>query len=143
MKSLKITLVALILITSGILVKADGSKKSYKLSMKYAVTTYIDAFIYGKIAGLEEILDANVKLTTSRGNSIITYNKMDIVHMLKSTKDVEQNCKTSYSVIENLPSQVIVKVNMKYNAFTRINYVTMAQTGKGWKVTNISSMFEA
>ncbi len=142
MKILKITLSSLALLLLTFAGKADGTKAEEKLSIKYAVNIVMDAFSQGKPDGIGEILDTNVKLTSTRGNKIITYNKVDILNMVNAVSGVKQNCITSYSVIENLPSQVIVKVNMAYDSFTRINYVTMAQTDKGWKVTNISSAFQ-
>lgn len=142
MKTLKITLASLALVLVTFAGKADGAKADEKLSMKYAVSTFVDAFSHGKIEGFAEILDDNVKLTSSRGNTIVTHNKSDILQTLKNLKGIEQNCTTNYSIIENLPSQVILKVNMNYETFTKINYVTIAQTTKGWKVTNISSVFQ-
>ncbi|MXV17807.1 hypothetical protein [Hufsiella ginkgonis] len=143
MKTLTIAFAACLMAATAFGAKADGTRTATdKMSMKYAVTIYIDAFSQGKLTGLAEILDENVKLTTSSGTDIRTYSKSDIIYMLKPTRDVEQNCKTSYSVIESLPNQVVVKVNMKYNAFTKVNYVTMAQTVKGWKITNISTVFQ-
>ncbi|MDF3077028.1 MAG: hypothetical protein K0S09_917 [Sphingobacteriaceae bacterium] len=142
MKTLKITFASLALVLFTFAGKADGKKVDEKMSMTYAVKTFVNAFSHGKASGISEIFDDNVKLTTSRGSKIVTYSKSDILQMLKNTNGVEQNCKTSYSVIENLPSQVIVKVNQAYDSFTKINYVTMAQTDKGWKITNISSAFQ-
>lgn len=142
MKTLKITFASLALVLITFAGKADGKKAEEKMSMKYAVNIFVDAFSHGKIAGMADILDENVKLTTSRGNNILTYNKSNILQMLKNINGIEQNCKTNYSLIESLPSQVIVKVNMAYDSFTKINYITMAQTDKGWKITNISSAFQ-
>lgn len=143
MKTLLTIFTFFTLTASAFAAKADGSKTSgEKLSLKYAANAFIEAFIHGKSDGFAEILDNNVKLTTSRGNTTITYNKASIIQMLKDSKGVEQNCKTDYSVIESLPSQVILKVNMKYESFRKINYVTMTQTSKGWKVSNISSVFQ-
>jgi DNA-binding TFAR19-related protein (PDSD5 family) len=60
---------------------------------------------------------------------------------MKNSENVAQNCQTDYAIVEQNPSQAIVKVTLKYEAFSRINYVTMAQTNKGWKITNVSSVF--
>jgi hypothetical protein len=31
---------------------------------------------------------------------------------------------------------------MKYEGFTRSNYVTLANTSEGWKITNVYSVFK-
>lgn len=140
MKTLKITFATLALLVVTFV--SQASVKTPKLSMTETANAYINAFANGKIDGFAELLDDNVKLTMSRGSNILNYTKTDILKMLNDNKGVVQNCKTDYSVIENLPTQVILKVNMKYDLFSKINYVTMSQTDKGWKVTNISSAYQ-
>ena len=43
--------------------------------------------------------------------------------------------------LESNANIAIVKVDMKYSDFTRSNYVTIANTGNGWKITNVYSTF--
>lgn len=142
MKSLKITFASLALVLLTFAGKADGKKVDEKMSMNYAVKAFVDAFSYGKSAGISEILDENVKLTISRRSKIVSYNKANILQILSANNGYVQNCETSYSLIESLPSQVIVKVNQAFYSFNKINYVTMSQTDKGWKITNISIAFQ-
>ena len=60
----------------------------------------------------------------------------------KSNKDIEQTCTTSTSIVESNANVTIVKVAMKYADFVRNNYVTIANTGNGWKITNVYSVFK-
>lgn len=140
MKTLKIAAFTLAFLLVVFAVKAGT--RTEKFSMKYTISTFVDAFAHGKISGLAQILDDKVKLTSSRGDKVLTYNKADILKMLKTIQGVEQNCKTDYSMIENLPGQIMMKVNMVYSSFTKSNYVTLSQTAEGWKVINISAIFE-
>lgn len=112
-----------------------------KLSLDYALKTYVDAISSGKVKAFAEILDSEVKFTVTHGEKIINYNRSQMLDWMKSTENVIQNCITDYSVVEQNATQAIIKVTMKYEAFSRINYVTMAQTNKGWKITNVSSVF--
>lgn len=120
---------------------ANQEPEVQKLSMDYALKTYIDAITSGKVKGLADILDNDVKFTVTRGEKIINYSRSEMLNSLKGTQNVVQNCSTDYAIVEQSASQAIVKVTMKYDAFSRINYVTMAQTNKGWKITNVSSVF--
>ncbi|MBC7914797.1 MAG: nuclear transport factor 2 family protein [Pyrinomonadaceae bacterium] len=109
--------------------------------MDYALKTYIDAITAGKVKGFAEILDNDVKFTVTRGEKIINYSRTEMLNSLKLSQNITQNCVTEHTIVEQNPTQAIVKVSMKYDAFSRINYVTMAQTNKGWKITNVSSVF--
>lgn len=109
--------------------------------MDYALKTYIDAIASGKVKGFAEILDNDVKFTVTRGEKIVNYSRSEMVASLKGSENISQNCVTEHAIVEQSATQAIVKVTMKYDAFSRINYVTMAQTNKGWKITNVSSVF--
>ncbi len=61
---------------------------------------------------------------------------------LKAGKNVEQACTTSTRVVENNAYMAVVKVDMKFDQFTRSNYVTLVNTGNGWKITNVYSIFK-
>jgi hypothetical protein len=142
MKTLKITFAALALCATTLASSATTIKKfDDKLSMDYAIKTYVDALVHGKPTELAEVLDNNAKQTFKRGQGIVSWNKNSIVTAAKNNEGIEQNCQTSYSLVENLPGQVIVKVNQKYDNFDKSSYVTMMQTSKGWKITSISDVY--
>jgi hypothetical protein len=140
MKTLKSTL-AVTLIIFSLTAFSNDDPKSQKLTMDYALKTYIDAISQGKVKGFAEILDSDVKFTVTRGETIVNYSRSEMLTEMKNSENVAQNCQTDYAIVEQNPSQAIVKVTLKYEAFSRINYVTMAQTNKGWKITNVSSVF--
>ena len=109
--------------------------------MNYTIQTYIDATSYGKVKDIANILDYDVKYTITRGMEIKNFGKTDILTQLSHTKDVEQNCVTDYTVLEQTANQSIVRVSMKYEGFTKVDLVSMSNTSKGWKITNISSSY--
>ena len=45
-------------------------------------------------------------------------------------------------MIENGKGMVVVKVDMKFEDFTCSNYVSIANTGNGWKIINVYSVFD-
>ena len=65
-----------------------------------------------------------------------------MLEFFKSNKNIEQICTTSTSIVESNNNVAIVKVSMKYDDFVRNNYVTIANTGNGWKITNVYSVFK-
>lgn len=140
MKALKSIFAALLI---SVIVTSVGYAKVDKgyLTMDYAIKTYVEAVTMGKVKGVEEILDNNVKFTLAQGNKVINYNKMELINSLKISENINQNCKTNYSIIEKGDAQTIVKVKMDYENFSKINYVTISNTDQGWKITNVSSVY--
>lgn len=140
MKTLKSIAMGLILLLSFGAAKA--ADKTDKLTKNYALNTYIDAISHGKLQGFSDILDTDVKFSMMRGTQMVKYTKDEMMEFMKGIQNVEQACTISTSDVENNDNLCVVKVNMKYKDFVRSNYVTMANTGKGWKITNVYSVFK-
>jgi hypothetical protein len=77
-----------------------------------------------------------------RGTKVLSFSKTEVVDLLKANKNTEQDCVTSTSIVESNNDLAVVKVDMKYSSFTRSNYVTVTNTGSGWKITNVYSVFK-
>jgi len=120
---------------------AKDEPASKKLSIDYALKTYISAFSEGKIKELPGVLDNDVKFTVTRGDQIVNYTRSEILSSIKPSENIQQNCITDYAIVDQNPNQAIVKVTMKYETFKKINFVTMSNTAKGWKITNVSSSY--
>jgi hypothetical protein len=116
--------------------------KAEKMTMNYALQTYVDAIHFGKLRGLSQIIDENATFTMKRGDKLISNTKDEVLKAMKGQENVEQNCKITQSIVETLPTQMIVRVDMKYKTFTRTNFVTLSETNTGWKVSHVSSSFE-
>ena len=140
MKTFKIVFAALTMLVSASSFATDSGKKE-KLNMSFAVQTYIDAMSHGKIKGMHEVLDTDAKFTITGGNKTLNYNKTQILYSLKQIENIQQNCVTSYNIVDLNATQAIVKVTMKYERFSRVNFLSMANTAEGWKITNVSSSF--
>ncbi|RYY06887.1 MAG: hypothetical protein EOP43_04945 [Sphingobacteriaceae bacterium] len=141
MKTLKTIFIALLVTLTFTAAKANGPTAKEKLTMHYAIATYVDAFAYGKTDGLAEIIDANAKFSHNRGSQVISFSKNQILQNLENVQNIEQNCTTTTKAIETNSNLVVYKVQMKYENFSRVNYVTMTDTGNGWKITNVSTVF--
>jgi hypothetical protein len=144
MKTLKTIILGLIAVmTFGAASAKTPNTANEKFSIKYALSAYVDAVTYGKNEALIEVLDQDFKFTMLRGKSMISCNKPQMVTFMKTTEDVKQDCQTSVSVTESNADITVAKVTMKYPNFTRTNYVTMAYTTDGWKITNVYSVFKS
>jgi hypothetical protein len=140
MKTLKSLTLGLVLLFT--VVAAKAADKYERFTKNYAISSYIDAMGHGKLNGLTEVLDSSVKFSMLRGTDVISYNKADMLGFMKTTEGVEQGCTVTTSEVQNNDDVTVVKVDMKYPTFTRSNYVTVANTGAGWKITNVYSVFK-
>jgi len=141
MKTLKITLTALFITLTCNLTKASIPNIHERLTMRYAISAYVDAFAHGKSSGLADVIDDNAKFSHTRGEKVISFSKNQILESIMNQENIEQNCTTTTRIVENTAKLAVYKVQMKYQNFYRINYVTLADTGNGWKITNVSSVF--
>ncbi|RFZ90154.1 hypothetical protein D0C36_23220 [Mucilaginibacter conchicola] len=140
MKTLRNLTAAVALVLTCSFAKANDVP-AVNLTRVHAINTYLDAMTRGKIADLNQVVDASAKFSILRGKSIISFDKKQMTDYLKEQKNVEQTCTTATEVVESNSHIAVVKVDMKYAGFTRSNYVTIANTGDGWKITNVYSVF--
>ncbi|HEY0668984.1 MAG TPA: nuclear transport factor 2 family protein [Sphingobacteriaceae bacterium] len=141
MKTLKIQIATALLIVFSTTAFASDIEKNERIKVNHTLQKYIDALSYGKINGIADVFDSQAKFTITGGKKTINYNKAQMLNSLHVMKNIEQNCTTSFSFIELNAAQVIVKVTMKYEGFSRVNFLNMANTADGWKITNVSSSF--
>lgn len=140
MKTLKSIMLGLAMLTFCGAVNAN-TRDNDTLTKTYAINTFVDAMIRGKLNGLNNVLDKSAEFSVVHGNKVMSFNKKQMLEYFQTTKNTEQMCTTSTSLVESTASIAIVKMDMKYDGFTRSNYVTIANTGNGWKITNIYSVF--
>ncbi|MEO6148866.1 MAG: hypothetical protein ABIP28_01840 [Mucilaginibacter sp.] len=139
MKTLKTIIPVIALLLAFNIVKADDNGK---LTKTYAVNTYVEAVTNGKLEGFSEVLDNNTKFCVLQGKKVINYSKTEMLDYLGSLKNIKQVCTTTTSLVEDNSEVTVLKVDMQYENFVRSNYVTIANTGNGWKITNVCSVFK-
>ncbi|MCC8409674.1 nuclear transport factor 2 family protein [Mucilaginibacter sp. UR6-1] len=141
MKNLKVLLTILLLVVGGF---AKANDDDYKLTKTYASNIYIEAVTLGKLEGFESVVDKDAKFCILMGNKrVATYSKAEMLEFMQTNlKGLKQLCTTNSTVVEENGQMSVLKVEMKYGNFTRTNYVTFADTGKGWKITNVCSVYK-
>jgi hypothetical protein len=141
MKNVKSLILGLVLLTIAGVAKASGPS-AVTLTKNYVVNTYVDAMTRGKLNGMGDILDVNAKFSQLRGKQVLSFSKAEMMDYLKLNKDLKQDCTISTSVVQNDADVAVVKVDMKFKESVRSNYLTMVNTGDGWKITNVYSVFK-
>jgi hypothetical protein len=134
MKILKSILLGLTLIIACTIAKA--ADKPSKLEV---LDVFMNASTHGKITGLENVLDKDLEFNMKRGERTVTVNKAQALDYFKASENIEQQCKCSTTTIEDNDRYTVMKVEMKYETYTRINVVTIKDTTSGWKITKIDT----
>jgi hypothetical protein len=140
MKTLKSILLGLALMVVCVAVKANNTDDG-KLTQTHAINTYVDAMTRGKLQGLSDVLDQSAQFSMLRGKTVLSFSKKQMLDYLQANKNTEQACTITTSIVESNANVAVVKVDMKFDGFVRSNYVTIANTGNGWKITNVYSVF--
>jgi hypothetical protein len=135
MKTLKSIFLGLALLVITNVVKAD--EPAAIITRNQAITAYINAMTLGQNSGLSEVIDQSAKFS-----SVMSFDKADLMKFASQNQNVKQACTTTTTEVESNADMSVVKVDMKFDNFTRTNYVTMANTEDGWKITNVYSVFK-
>jgi hypothetical protein len=141
MKTLKSIIAGIALLFICVAANAKTNNND-DLTQSHAINTFVDAMTRGRVEGLNDVLDKTAAFSMLRGKTLLSFTKNEMLDYLKSNKNVDQTCVTSTSIVESNANVAIVNVAMKYNNFVRNNYVTIANTGNGWKITNVYSVFK-
>lgn len=142
MKTLKTLVLGIALLATAQFVKADETVKTVKSTKNNAVDAYVSAMTTGQNTELNNVIEENAKFSILRGNKVMSFSKSAMLQFAAENKDVRQDCKTNVEEVEGNDDMSIVKVEMNYGKFVRTNYVTVANTGDGWKITNVYSVIK-
>lgn len=139
MKILKLFIPVTMLMMVYSTAKAGNSDEGM-LTKTHAINTYVDAVTRGKMDGLADVIDQSAKFTVMQGKHLNSYTKKQMIDFLSTVKNIEMDCTTNTAVFESNANITIIKVDMQFNGFMRSNYVTIANTGNGWKIINVYSI---
>ena len=111
------------------------------LAMDQVLTAYIDCTTQGNLENVHQVFSENFRHTINRNGKPFSINKKEMLDFLKETKNVQLNCKTSYSIVEESGDCVIAKVSMQYDLFTKVDLVTLCRGTNGWEVSQVISTY--
>lgn len=142
MKTLKnLTAAVVVALSVSASAFASDGAAAKKLTVKDAVMTYVDAVSEGNINKVSEVLDEKVSFNSTRGSKVVSHNKAAMLELLKVGENVKQNCETEVRVIASTASERVVRFTMKYDGFSKVEYLNLSNTNGGWKITSVSTSF--
>lgn len=142
MKTLKALTILALLPIQFATAKGPRNQDDGMFTKTHAIDTYIDAVTRGRLQGFDDVLDSSAKFTVLiTKNRLQSYGKKEMLNFLNKLGYVDENCTTTTDIIQNTPDMVVAKVDMRFETFIRSNYVSIANTHKGWKIINVYSVF--
>lgn len=136
-------LVAFILTsTSAFAISTGKANRSTVAAINHTLDLYTNAVSKGQVGTIDQLFSEQFHHRYVGAKKSFVFNKQQLVSFLKNRKNVQEQCETSYSIVDENKGMAIAKVAMKYEDFTRVDYVTISQNGSGYQISQIVSTFE-
>ena len=142
MKTLKAMVMGLALLLVCGVSQAASVTNHINSTRDEVIDAYVNAVVHGKINGFSDLIDDDAKFNMKRGSNVNTLSKPQILNSLKSNENVEQDCQCTKTVMQDSDDMSVIKVDMKYNDFTRTDVITAQRAGNGWKITKVETSFK-
>jgi hypothetical protein len=97
-----------------------------------ALDHYVAVTTEGESAGVEQLFAEDF---SQKANA--TTNKCDeLVKFFKKQKGEKLNCMVSTDILEESADYMVAKVTLKFENFTKTDFVTLVREGNNWKVSS-------
>jgi len=144
MKTFITTILAAFILTSSsaFATTAEKAKRSTVAAINRTLDLYTDAVSKGQVAAIDQLFSEQFHQRITGTKNTFVFNKEQLVGFLKKRKNIQEQCETNYSIVDENNGMAIAKVEMKYGTFSRVDYITISQNGKGYQISQIVSTFK-
>ncbi|HWD86896.1 MAG TPA: nuclear transport factor 2 family protein [Mucilaginibacter sp.] len=141
MKTLRSMLGCIALLFICIAANAITKPATGKLTRDEVVKIYIDAITNGNVSNLNNVLADDLQFDIQRGKNVITMNKNRLIDYLKNNTISDPSVKTTTTVEQEDDHSSVIKVEFKYDGYSRTDEVTLYKS-TGWLITGVVSVFK-
>lgn len=106
---------------------------------KAIALTYLQTISSGDTQYNKHLYAKDFEYRNTANNQVV--NKTEYLQFLKSNKGLQYNCTTNYDILDQTGNTAIGKAIMKFDNFTRIDYITLQQTLEGWKISKVVTTY--
>ncbi|QNL50473.1 nuclear transport factor 2 family protein [Olivibacter sp. SDN3] len=142
MKTLIRLFFAAIIISATAAFARAETKAINKVASASVVDRYIEIVAKGNTLNVEAIFSNQFTQQVANKGKVVQHNRAQVIGFLKKQPNIQQNCETAYTMIEQGNDSAIAKVEMQYEGFTRVEYVTLSNEGGRWKVSQVLSTYQ-
>ncbi|ERJ58172.1 nuclear transport factor 2 family protein [Sphingobacterium paucimobilis] len=118
---------------------AESANPLKKLDSKEIALTYLQAISTGNTEYNKYLYTSDFEYSNAINNQ--TFGRSQYLAFLNANKGLVYNCKTTYEIMDQTGNTAIGKATMKFEKFTRIDYITMVQSAEGWKVSKVVTTY--
>lgn len=141
MKTLKSILEGIALVFICVSANATTIPATDQLTRDEVVKIYIGAITNGNVSHLNNVLADDLQFNVQRGKNVSMLNKNQLVDFLKNNVISEPSVKTTTTVEQEDDHSSVIKVEFKYDGYSRTDEVTLYKTS-GWLITQVQSVFK-
>jgi len=138
MKTLKSMLAGIIVLFTCAAANATVRPVIAGPSQSDVVNIYISAITNGNATGLDKVLDNDLQFNVHQGEKVSTLNKGELMDYLKSNSVVSTSVNANTTILQQDDNSAKVKIDFKYDGYTRTDVVTLNKT-TGWQIVNVDS----
>jgi len=107
-----------------------------------AINWYIASVTKGQTEEIADLLSNNFSQNVTGKEGHVRFDKAQVVDFLQGHQNIQQqNCATSYSLVEEHADFVLAKVEMKYGNFTKVDYVSLSRDDESWKINQVNTVY--
>ena len=134
-KTLATIATALIMISSMSSFAANKTNPIRSEASAAVLTSYLKATTLGGTSANTYLFAEDFEYSNAANGDRFT--KKEYSNFLEAHKGIQFDCETTYEILDESGDTAIAKVSMKFDNFTRIDYVTLSQSKDGWKVSKV------
>lgn len=101
--------------------------------------TYVEAISLGNTEFNKHLFTSDFEYRNAINDQVSS--RSEYLAFLKANKGLKYNCETSYEILDQAGTTSVAKSTMKFEKFTRVDYITMVQTVDGWKVSKVVTTY--
>lgn len=109
------------------------------VNTKQIALTYVEAITSGNIEFNKHLFTPDFEYQNSTNSEV--FNRSEYLNFLKVNKGIKYNCETSYEILDQAGKTSVAKAILKFENFTRVDYITMAQSTDGWKISKVVTTY--
>jgi hypothetical protein len=136
MKTLKSVLAGFIILIAS--VASNAAVKAGQPSQNDVMNIYVTAISTGKASDLDKFLDSDLQFNVHQGENVNSLNKQQVIDYLNNNTVLNEPLNTNVTVVAQDDATAKMKVEFKYDGYTRVDVVTLSKN-LGWKITSVDS----
>ena len=140
MRTLKSILAGIALLFICVAANAITKPTTGKLTKDEVLKIYIDATTNGNAGKLDNVLADDLQFYLQRGDYVNTLDKTELIDYVKNNTTPDPSVKTTTTVMREDDNSSVIKVEFKYDGYSRTDEVTLNKTF-GWVITTVACVF--